>query len=442
MITQHDSMESSKGSIMEIQRAKIKSQIIQKIDQMAEDVFQTIQKLVRIPSVVGYEGEAQEWMAKLYSSLGLQIDRLIPDKKNLVNHPAYFEISFPYTESRPDIVGIYPGTGSGISLILNGHIDVVSPEPVETWDGGNPWSGRIEGNRLYGRGAADMKSGLLSNFFALKTLLDLGLKPKGKIILESVIEEEAGGSGGTLALFLSGYKADAMIIPEPLNLKIITAHPGVNYFRVKAYGKTAHAGQSHFGVNAIGKLTKIYDRLMELDQDRAARNRDPFFEKLTGRSCNLNIGTFKAGDWPSTVAGSAILEARISYLPNETEARIRKEVEEAIGEVASKDEWMAEHPPEVEWFGWRAQPWVQDPEIPLIQQFRQTASEILSCTPETSATTAGLDTRFGPFFDTPSFVFGPVGGLLHCSNEYVELDSVIKTIKVLAAFIVDWCGVE
>jgi hypothetical protein len=62
---------------------------------------------------------------------------------------------------------------------------------------------------------------------------------------------------------------------------------------------------------------------------------------------------------------------------------------------------MAEHPPEVEWFGWRAQPWVQDPEIHLILQFRQTASEILSYTPETCATTAGLDTSFGSFFDTP-----------------------------------------
>jgi len=419
-----------------------KTDLIQKVDKMRDEIFQTIQDLVKIPSVVGHEGEAQEWMAKLYHSLGLSVEKLIPKKEDLIGHPAYFEIGFPYTPSRPNIVGTYPGTGSGKSLILNGHIDVVSPEPVETWDGGNPWSGRIEGNRLYGRGSADMKSGLLTNFFALKTLFDLTLKPKGKILLESVIEEEAGGSGGTLALFLSGYRADGMIIPEPLDLKIITAHPGVNYFRVKVYGKTAHAGQSHFGVNAIGKLAKIYDRLMALDQERAARNRNSFFEKLTGRSCNLNIGTFKAGDWPSTVAGSATLDARISYLPNETEAGIKKEVEEVIREVTSKDEWMAEHPPEVEWFGWRALPWVQDPEIPFIRQFRQTAAEVLSFTPETSATTAGLDTRFGPFFDTPSFVFGPVGGLLHCSNEYVELDSVIKTVKVLACFIVDWCGVD
>jgi len=162
---------------------------------------------------------------------------------------------------------------------------------------------------------------------------------------------------------------------------------------------------------------------------------------LTGRSCNLNIGTFRAGDWPSTVAGSAVLEARISYLPNETAEQIKREVEEAIAETARKDEWLIEHPPCIEWFGWRAKPWIQSPEIPLIQEFRGTASEVLSMNPEMAASTAGLDTRFGPFFDTPSFVFGPVGGLLHCSNEYVELDSVIQTIKVLAAFVIRWCAV-
>jgi acetylornithine deacetylase/succinyl-diaminopimelate desuccinylase-like protein len=78
----------------------------------------------------------------------------------------------------------------------------------------------------------------------------------------------------------------------------------------------------------------------------------------------------------------------------------------------------------------------------VICQFRQTASEVLSDAPEITASTAGLDTRFGSFFGVPSFVFGPTGGLLHSSNEYVELDSVIKTIKVPAAFIVDWFDIE
>jgi acetylornithine deacetylase len=427
---------------MDGQTAEVKKGINQKIGSMTDEIFQTIQQLVRIPSTVGHEGKAQEWMAQLYESLGLDVIRVVPRKQDLIKHPAYIETGFPYNESRPNIIGTLPTEDGGRSLILNGHVDVVSPEPIETWERGGPWSGTIEGNRLYGRGAADMKSGLIGNYFALKTVLDLGLEPRGKVTLESVIEEEAGGSGGTLATLVAGYTADAMIIPEPLGLQIITAHPGIHYFRVKAYGKTAHAAQSHEGVNAIGKLAKIYERLISLDRERAQRNRDDFFEKITGRSCNLNIGTFRAGDWPSTVAGWAELEARISYLPGETEESIKEEVKKVVEEVAAKDKWLKENPPQVEWFGWRAPPWVQDHKIPLIQQFRKTASAVLSSSPEIAASTAGLDTRLGPFFGVPSFAFGPTGGLLHSSNEYVEMDSVIKTIKVLAAFIVDWCGVK
>jgi len=424
-----------------IQDRHVQKEILREIDRTADELFAMIQELVRIPSVVGEEGRAQEWVFNLYKTLGLEAVKFVPRKEDLLQHPAYFEIGFPYNESRPNVIGICRGKGNGRSLLLNGHIDVVSPEPLEAWYEGGPWSGKIEGGRLYGRGSADMKSGLLANFFALRTLLILGLKPKGTVLLQSVIEEEAGGCGGTLACLQAGYKADAMIIPEPFDLRIITAHPGIRYFRVKVIGKTAHAGQSHLGVNAIGKLARIYDRLMELDLERAKRHRNPFFEASSGRSCNLNIGTFKAGDWVSTVAGAAQLEARISYLPEETEQSMRREVEEAVSEVVAKDPWLKEHPPVIEWFGWDAKPWTEDPEIPLIRRFEKVASEVLTFTPEIAASHAGLDTRFGPYFAMPSFTFGPRGGLLHTSNEYVDLDSVLQTTKVLAAFMADWCEI-
>lgn len=422
-----------------IQDRSVREEVLHQIDRAADELFAMIQELVRIPSVVGEEGRAQEWIFNLYRTLGLEVVKLVPRKEDLVHHPAYFETGFPYEESRPNVIGVLRGKGSGRSLLLNGHIDVVSPEPLEAWHEGGPWSGRIEGGRLYGRGAADMKSGLLANFFALRTLLILGLRPKGTVLLQSVIEEEAGGIGGTLACLQAGYTADAMIIPEPFDLRIVTAHPGIRYFRVKVMGKTAHAGQSHLGVNAIGKLLRIYDRLMKLDLERAERHRNAFFEQSSGRSCNLNVGTFRAGDWVSTVAGAAQLEARISYLPEETEESVRREVTEAVLEVAAQDAWLREHPPLIEWFGWDAKPWVQNPEASVIRQFERIATEVLSFTPEKAASHAGLDTRFAPYFGVPSFTFGPRGGLLHTSNEYVELDSVLQTAKVLAAFIADWC---
>ncbi len=185
----------------------VQEEILRKIDRTAEELFGLIQELVRIPTVVGEEGGGQEWIFDLYRGLGLDVVKLVPRKEDLLDHPAYFETGFPYGPSRPNIIGICRGKGNGRSLLLNGHIDVVSPEPLEAWHKGGPWSGRIEEGRLYGRGAADMKSGLVAAFFALKTVLSLGLSPKGTVILQSVIEEEAGGGGGTLACLKAGYTA-------------------------------------------------------------------------------------------------------------------------------------------------------------------------------------------------------------------------------------------
>ena len=79
---------------------------------------------------------------------------------------------------------------------------------------------------------------------------------------------EAGGGGGTLALLMEGYRADAMICTEPHDLKITISHVGINYFRVRVQGKTSHAGLAHLGVNAIGKMFPIYQALIDLDEKR------------------------------------------------------------------------------------------------------------------------------------------------------------------------------
>ncbi|MCD6473107.1 peptidase dimerization domain-containing protein [Candidatus Aerophobetes bacterium] len=148
--------------------------------------------------------------------------------------------------------------------------------------------------------------------------------------------------------------------------------------------------------NVIGKLFKIYQRLVDLDRECAERNYNPFFEKMTGRSCNLNVGTFKAGKWPSTVPGWAQLEARISYLLSETIEQVKEEVKNAIRGVTREDSWMSKYPPEIEWFGWFI-PWIQKIEVPLIQQFQKTASEVLLYSPDIIGAPWGLDNRFTSF---------------------------------------------
>lgn len=119
-------------------------------------------------------------------------------------------------------------------------------------------------------------------------------------------------------------------------------------FRVTVLGKTAHAAVSQHGVNAIGKLLPLYQAMVDLDAERAARWPDPFFGGMSDRAVNLNVGSFQAGDWPSTVAGRAQMECRVAFIPPQTMGQVRAEVEARIAAVANEDPWLREHPPRVE----------------------------------------------------------------------------------------------
>jgi acetylornithine deacetylase len=344
-------------------------------------------------------------------------------------------------DARPNIIGRLPGDSQSPSLILNGHVDVVSPEPVDSWRH-DPWGAEIVGDRMYGRGTGDMKAGLLANFFALKAILQIGLRPKGDVMLWSVIDEEAGGAGGTLACLIAGYRADAMLCTEPHNLNVTIAHAGVSHFRVIVEGKTSHGGLAHLGVNAIGKMLPIYQALVELDERRGREVVFPLFEKGSGRSCHINVGIMRAGDWASTVAGYAEIEGRIGFIPGERLGDIRLMVEETVQGVAQKDSWLCDHPPRIEWFGWQDDPWYQDPAHPFVRTLKDTAEDVLGREVEYIGRASGLDTRFAPHFRMAAACTGPRAANIHGIDEYVELSSVLQVSQVLAMTILNWCGMQ
>jgi acetylornithine deacetylase len=411
------------------------------IEQHQGELIEAIVKAVQIPSVVGNEQAMQEYMKKKYEEIGLKVKEVQPEYEKIQDHPAFSSSGLSF-EGRKNVIGIWEGTDPAArSLALNGHVDVVSPEPVEKWTK-DPWGGEIEGNKLYGRGAGDMKAGLMANWFALKALLDLGLKPKGQVQLQSVIEEEAGGAGGTLSVLEAGYTTDGFIATEPHALRLTVAHAGVMYFRVRVLGKTAHAGMAHLGVNAISKMYKVYNALEQLAEKRAKEVYFELFHKGSGQSVHLNLGTLRGGDWASNVPGEAVLECRIGFIPSETRAEIRELVENTIQEAVKGDEWLKQNPPRVEWYGWTTEAWNQDPGHPYVQSFKETAENVLGREVEIAGRAAGNDARFTQYYDKPGLAFGPTCANMHGPDEYVEIDSVIDTAKVLAAHIIDWCGVE
>jgi acetylornithine deacetylase len=404
---------------------------------LENDILADLRDLVRTPSVVGYEAACQAVMEAKLRALGLFTSRLQPTLEDLSRHHAYVAVPWSY-EGRYNVLGTVPGAGGGRSLILNGHIDVVSPEPSDAWSL-DPWGATERDGRIYGRGAVDMKGGLAAIIGAVRAIQAAGVRLRGDLHVHSVIEEEAGGGGGTLACLIGGHTADGMIIAEPGDVAI--AHAGVLYFRVRVTGKTAHAGRAHTGVDAIGKMNLIYDALIDLDRRRAEAHRFALFERTVGRSCHLNIGQYHAGDWPSTVAGRAEMECRISFIPGEREADVRDEVEETIASAAAADPWLDEHRPVVEWFGWHGEAWTQDETHPLVQTVRGSAHDVTGEEMPLAGKASGMDTRFAAYVGMAALSYGPAGANSHGCDEYVERESVVRCAKVLATSVLRWCEI-
>jgi acetylornithine deacetylase len=416
-----------------------KKRILERIEKNFTEETDLLTRLVKTKSIIGHEQEAQKLYTKSCHNLGLSVELFTPEKNIIKAHPAYTPIDLDYID-RTNVIAEYKGISSGRSLILGGHIDVVSPEPIPQWTH-DPWGGEVIGDRLYGRGASDMKAGLAANIYALKALLDLGLRPRGKVILESTIEEELGGSGGVLACLIHGVTADGMLISEPSNEKIYVTHPGIRYFRVTVQGKTAHAAHSHTGVNAIAKMAPIIMAIEALDIERAKRLRYPLVEKQTGRPCNLSMGKMQAGDWVSTVAGWATLECRIGFVPGETRQSVEEEIKKTIREAIKDDAWLKDYPPKIEWFGWDTDPWMEPTNSTLVKTLQETGSKVYGESLELTGASGGLDARFGHYFNVPSLSYGPTGANYHGVDEYVDLPSLMRVTKTLALFITDWCGV-
>jgi acetylornithine deacetylase len=410
------------------------------VDRLFDDLVATLQGVVRIPSLTGEEGAAQQFMRKQYEALGLEVHSLVADRAVLKNHPAYCDNGMSY-DGRPNIIGIQRGDPGKNSMILNGHVDVVSPEPVGQWTH-DPWGGEVVGNRLYGRGAWDMKGGLIANLFALKALNQAGLKPKGTVMLQSVIEEEDGGGPGALACLVAGHTGDGMIVSEISHVPVTVALAGIMRCLVKVKGRSSHAAQSHLGVNAIGKILPIYQALERLDAKRKAEVRFPLFEEHGGPACHLVIGTLHAGDWISTVPGLAELGCRVGFIPGEKSEDIQKLVEDTVRNAAAADPWLRENPPEVQWLPFRTDPYFQDPEHPFVKRVISSAQAIMgdqiAIKPRGGAWSE--DTRFAQYFGFPALSIGPTGERAHGLDEYVNLESLRSITKAIAAATFDWCA--
>lgn len=403
-------------------------------------LVKTLRELLQIPSVTGSapESQAQHWFAGRLRENSFQTDLWPLDLPVLLADPDFPGLEAPRSEGW-GLVGTWGGE-QGKTLVLNGHIDVVPPGDLTQWQNQSPYSGRLEDGKVYGRGACDMKGGLVCNLYAVKAIQAAGIRLKGKILLESVVSEEDGGLG-TFATLRRGYRGEAALITEPTDLQIIPACAGALTFRLKLTGLSAHASVRREGVSAIEKFWPVWQALGDLEARRNAGGH-PLMARY-GLPYPLSIGTLKAGNWPSSVPDLLEAEGRLGVALDEEPAEARRELEAALAEVCRKDPWLQQHPVEIDWFGGQFASGQLPPGHSLLELVSQTHRQLHGILPEVHGASYGSDLRLMVGLgNIPTLHYGPGHvNLAHAPNEFVPVADLETVTRTLIAVILQFCGV-
>jgi acetylornithine deacetylase len=406
----------------------------------AEQVAYT-QALMRFRSVRGEEQAIQDFVFRAFRDRGLATDRFLMDRAAIEAHPGGSKFSAEHSEA-PIVVGIHrPREETGRSLILQAHVDVVPAGPDDMWT--HPaFEPTIEGDWLYGRGGADMKAGHAANLACLDALRRIGLQPAATVTVQSVVEEESTGNGA-LMTHLRGYKADAVLIPEPEDEKLVRANTGVLWFEIEVRGMPVHVREMGTGQNAIDAAYRVVGALREIEArwnaDKAGR---PHFE-TEDHPINLNIGKIEGGDWASSVPAWCRLSCRISVYPGTSADAAAREIEDAVRAFSRKDPFLANNPPRVSFNGFFAEGYVleegSEAEAVLGGAHKAATGREL----ESFMTAGYLDTRVYALYDRiPALCYGPTSRNIHGFDEAVSLSSLKRITTTMALFVAEWCGVE
>ncbi|RZI02697.1 M20 family peptidase [Staphylococcus condimenti] len=292
-------------------------------------------------------------------------------------------------------------------LILNGHVDVVSGNP-------NQFEPRVEENKIYGRGSADMKAGVSAMMSALSELQhkDLG---NTSVQLQLVTDEEIGGKHGANFLTDQGYLGDFVICGEPTQLGIGYQAKGILQVDIHLKGKSAHGSRPWEGENAIEKALETYQKILDL----------PFAKESTElfEGPSINLAKIRGGTVYNKVPDEAVISYDIRFLPGQSEKEILKQIESEIdGEISIHLSGASV---------------MNETDNPFIQKLVKEISQRTHQSPK-SVKLFGqhgfADTRYFSRFGTPAIEFGPSGAAWHGDGEYAEIDSIEIYKDILVRF--------
>ncbi len=368
---------------------------------MVEDVLRrlddsytrkTLEEMIRIPSVVGEEGDLAEYLRGELESYGLECDMQEVEP------------------GRPNVYARLEGGGSGRRLNFNGHTDTVPV--VEGWDT-DPFTPLVKEDKMYGLGSCDMKAGIACTLNMLRAFADSGHEFRGELSFSGVIDEEAYGKGAKAMLQTDFGKVDAIVLAEPYpgdeTKPIPLGITGKILYDVHVKGRAAHGFRPQLGVNAIEEAARIIANL-----DGLEFKNHPDFGR--GNYCTLKIeGGYKV--YSVVIPASCRFEVNRLLVPGETVETAIDDMERLVGSLGLEAEVeVGVKPP-------RYEPYVMDRDEPIIEVFDGVYREVMGREPKYEYAYGITDANiFAGEGGIPCLHLGPQRGGAHQKNEYVPLD--------------------
>jgi acetylornithine deacetylase/succinyl-diaminopimelate desuccinylase family protein len=365
-------------------------------DLLLNDVISLLSDLVRIPSVCGDEARVADFIAQWLRNNGLAAEML--------------EVK----SGRPNVIVRLKGPVHGPRVMLNGHMDTVAPGVGWEHD---PFGAEVQNGMMYGRGTVDMKSGLAAILSAAAQCKAEGLPNKGEIIVAAVVDEEAVDLG-SYELVQRGLTdgLDFAMISEATDLNVVTAHRGRAVFEVSFHGKAAHSMWPNHGVNAIENAAVLINSLSKLGGPA---------HPTMGRS-TVNVLKVEGG------------QEEVMLVPD----RCRVVIDRCLVPGYSTKDALNELRGLIKETGVNADATLVDRETPFCDPFEITEDQevvktVIGVAAKVLGRTPGIGFHEGPCDScilvnqgsVPTLEFGPSGGRLHQSDEFVDLESVKKTTE-------------
>jgi acetylornithine deacetylase len=323
---------------------------------------------------------------------------------------------------RANVIAVARGSGGGRTLMLNAHMDVVGAGGM-----GEPWTPRIDGTRLYGRGAYDMKASLAAIMLAGREAARLQLR--GDVIVTAVADEEFASIG--VQDVIRHMRADAAVVTEPTGLDLCVAHKGFVWLEVETRGVASHGSLPEEGVDAIAKMGPVLTGLAELDRELRSRPG----HTLLGPS-SIHASLIQGGQELSTYPARCLLSIERRTIPGETIAEIEQQIAAILIQAGAADSsFQAEQRTLLV----RA-PFGVGLDQPIVDLSQRHLARAIGREPEIVGAGGWMDSAFLAAAGIPTAIFGPDGEGAHADVEWVDLVSATRTADALLGIIAEFCA--